>query len=99
MDSRRTGQPHYFRTLPPLAVHSASPFASLQPCPLQAFNPLQEEELVMQELWPLQALRPPHFTVPWALTVETMAPAANTAAAARKACLPMAHSRLRSLVL
>src|SRR5215218_2420512 len=49
-------------TLPPLAVQSAAVAASVKPCPLQAFWPLQAFVALLQALLPLQELEPPHFT-------------------------------------
>jgi hypothetical protein len=48
---------------------------------LQAFWPLQDEFAILHSLWPLQALTPVQRLVPCALALETIAPAANSAAA------------------
>src|SRR5258708_32954484 len=44
------------------AVHSTELPVMTNPCPLQAFWPLQEEAPLLQALWPLQALAPAQTT-------------------------------------
>jgi hypothetical protein len=63
---------------------------------LQAFWPLQDDEPILQALWPLHALTPLHFT-PAACAAVANEPAAKIAAAAAKtARLVMVGLSLRS---
>jgi hypothetical protein len=70
----------YSTTLPPRWVQLMTSVVSVQPWPLQAFWPLQEDEADLQALVPLQELTPLHFTPP-ALAVAAKLPAAKIAVA------------------
>ncbi len=48
---------------------------------MQAFCPLQALDALLQALWPLQALVPPHFTAPAAKAVDAKVVAAKIEAA------------------
>src|ERR1700730_13718241 len=56
------GRDDYCTTLPPWAVQLATSVVSVQPWPLQAFWPLQDDDAVLQALVPLHELAPLHFT-------------------------------------
>src|SRR5258708_21535092 len=71
----------YCTTLPPWAVQLATSVVSVQPWPLQAFWPLQDDEAVLQALVPLHELAPLHFT-PSACAAGANEPAAKIAVAA-----------------
>jgi len=70
----------YCTTLPPWAVQLATSVVSVQPWPLQAFWPLQDDEAVLQALVPLHELAPLHFT-PSACAAVANEPAAKIAVA------------------
>lgn len=78
-------------TLPPALVQASTLLCSIQPCPLQAFNPLHELLALLQALWPLQELMPAHFTASALAGVgaEEMAPPINSAAAAAAKVVPV----------
>src|SRR5580704_8000625 len=67
-------------TLPPWAVQLATSDVWVQPWPLQAFWPLQDDEAVLQALVPLHELAPLHFT-PSACAAVANEPAAKIAVA------------------
>jgi hypothetical protein len=67
-------------TLPPCAVQLTASVVSVQPWPLQAFWPLQDDEALLQALVPLQELTPLHFT-PAAWADVARLPAAKIAVA------------------
>ena len=70
----------YWVTLPPWAVQLATSVVSVQPWPLQAFWPLQDDDAVLQALVPLHELTPLHFT-PAACAEVARLPAAKIAVA------------------
>jgi hypothetical protein len=78
-------------TLPPWALQVASSLASVQPCPLQAFWPLHEEDAVLHALVPLHELAPLHFT-PACAAVAKLPAAKITVAVANRRFLLIAHS-------
>ena len=67
-------------TLPPRVVQLTTSVVSVQPCPLQEFMPLQDDEALLQALVPLHELTPLHFT-PAACAAVAKVPAAKMAAA------------------
>src|SRR5580704_265333 len=84
-------------TLPPWAVQLTTSVVSVQPWPLQAFWPLQDDEAVLQALVPLHELAPAHFTAAWAAVAKL--PAAKIAVAvAMRVFLVMSHSLTGSQV-
>src|SRR5229473_5698236 len=73
------GRDDYCTTLPPCAVQLTTSVVSVQPWPLQAFWPLQDDEALLQALVPLHELAPLHFTPAWAAVAKL--PAAKIAVA------------------